>query len=74
MSTIVGRTEELDALFAFVDDAKAGPAALVLEGDPGIGKSTLLEAAVEHARERGVRVLLARPTEPEQGPGPRRAR
>ena len=69
MSTIVGRTEELDALFAFVEDAKAGPAALVLEGDPGIGKSTLLEAAVEHGREQGIRVLLARPTEPERGLG-----
>ncbi len=69
MSTIVGRTEELRALFGFVDDARAGPAALVLEGEPGIGKSTLLEAAVEHARERGVRVLLARPTEAERGLG-----
>ena len=68
MSTIVGRAEELAALFGFVD-AQAGPAAFVLEGDPGIGKSTLLAAAVEHARERGARVLLARPAEAERGLG-----
>jgi predicted ATPase len=69
VSAIVGRTEELGALFAFVEDGRVGPSALVLEGDPGIGKSTLLGAAVEYAQERGARVLLARPTEAERGLG-----
>ena len=64
---IVGREEELIALRAFIDDEQAGPAALVLEGEAGIGKSTLWLAAVEHARERGMRVLSSRPAEAEHG-------
>jgi DNA-binding CsgD family transcriptional regulator len=39
----------------------------VLEGEAGIGKSTLWLAGLEHARERGLRVLTARPAEAEQG-------
>jgi DNA-binding CsgD family transcriptional regulator len=69
VSSIVGRAEELAALSGFVDDVRTGPAALVLEGEPGIGKSTLLRAAVEEAEARGLRVLVARPTEAEQGLG-----
>jgi hypothetical protein len=40
---------------------------LVLEGEAGIGKSTLWLAGVEAARERGLRVLSSRPPEAEQG-------
>jgi AAA ATPase domain len=39
----------------------------VLEGEAGIGKSTLWLAAVEHARSRGLRVLRSRPAEAERG-------
>src|SRR5262249_59633877 len=42
-------------------------ASLVLEGEAGTGKSTLGLAGVEHAHERGVRVLRPRPAEAEQG-------
>ena len=42
-------------------------AALVLEGEAGIGKSTLWLAGVEAARERGLRVLSSRPAEVELG-------
>ena len=42
--------------------ASTAPAALVIEGDPGIGKTTLWLTAVEEARRRGFRVLLTRPT------------
>ena len=66
---ILGRHEELISLRAFVDGAVGGPAALVLEGEAGIGKSTLWLAAVEHARASGSRVLVARPTEAERGLG-----
>ena len=62
---IVGREAELAALQAFVDGARPGPAALVLEGEPGIGKSTLWLAGVEHARASGLRVLSSRPAETE---------
>ncbi len=37
--------------------------AIVLIGEAGFGKTTLWEAALESARERGVRVLAARPSE-----------
>jgi DNA-binding CsgD family transcriptional regulator len=64
---IVGRDEELDSLTAFLDRAAEGLAAVVLEGQAGIGKSTLWLAGVEAARERGLRVLLSRPAEAERG-------
>ena len=43
------------------------PRALVLEGEPGIGKSTLWHASVEVARMRGFCVLVSRPAEAERG-------
>src|SRR2546430_16161923 len=42
-----------------------GPAGVVLEGEPGIGKTTLWQAGVEEARRRGMRVLLCRAVEVE---------
>ncbi len=36
--------------------------ALVLDGEPGIGKTTLWEAGIEAARAAGLRVLVARPS------------
>ena len=67
MSEIVGREEELASLHAFVSEARGGPAGLVIEGDAGIGKSTLWLAGVEHARAQGLRVLSSRPAEAERG-------
>lgn len=61
MDGIVGREAELARVHALVDDLHREPAALILEGEPGIGKSTLWAAGVEHARGRGVRVLSSRP-------------
>jgi DNA-binding CsgD family transcriptional regulator len=63
---IVARDAELDAVRSFVERTDRGFAALVLEGEPGIGKSTLWLAAVEHAKARGISVLTARPAEPER--------
>src|SRR4249919_3370215 len=63
---IVGRDEELASIQAFLGDTEAGPAALVLEGEAGIGKSTLWLAGLEHARMRGLRVLSSRPAEAER--------
>jgi hypothetical protein len=39
----------------------------VLEGEAGIGKSTLWLAGVEAARERGLRVLSSEPAKAERG-------
>jgi DNA-binding CsgD family transcriptional regulator len=66
-SEIVGREPELATVRAFIGDADEGPVALVLEGEAGIGKSTLWLAALEYARERGLRVLSSRPAEAERG-------
>jgi DNA-binding CsgD family transcriptional regulator len=64
---IVGREEELSSLQAFLGHARRGPATLVLEGEAGIGKSTLWEAGVEHAQ--GLTVLSSRPAEAERALG-----
>jgi hypothetical protein len=63
---IVGREAELASVRMFIDEVPDGPAALVLEGDAGIGKSTLWLAGVEHARTRGLRVVWSRPAEAER--------
>ena len=65
MREIVARGAELAAVRAFVEGTDAASAALVLEGEAGIGKSTLWLAAVEHAHRASV--LSARPAEAEQG-------
>ena len=66
---VVGRDEDLSSLNAFLDPRPAaqGPLAIALEGEAGIGKSTLWSAAVDAARERGLRVLSSRPAESERG-------
>ena len=64
---IVSREEELALVRAFVGEARRGSAVLVLEGDAGIGKSTLWSDGVEQARAQGLRVLCSRPAEAECG-------
>ncbi|HWI70336.1 MAG TPA: AAA family ATPase, partial [Baekduia sp.] len=59
---IVGRADELAAVQALLDATSAGPAALILEGEPGIGKTTLLNAGQDLADARAFHVLTARPT------------
>jgi DNA-binding CsgD family transcriptional regulator len=65
---VVGRDEELDSLYAVLDRRAAltGPTAVALEGEAGIGKSTLWLTLVEAARERGLRLASARPAEAER--------
>jgi DNA-binding CsgD family transcriptional regulator len=64
---IVSREDELARLRAFVGRGEEGPAALLIDGEPGIGKSTLWLAGVDLARESGMRVLSSRPAEAERG-------
>lgn len=66
---IVSREEELADLHAFLGEPGDGLAAVVLEGEAGIGKSTLWLAGVELARAQGMRVLVSRPAEAERGLG-----
>jgi adenylate cyclase len=55
---LVGRRREMEALIRVLDAAQRGAGSLVVvEGDAGLGKSTLLGAFVARAQERGVRVV-----------------
>jgi DNA-binding CsgD family transcriptional regulator len=64
----VGRQAELASIHALIERAEdRRPLAAVLEGEAGIGKSTLWQAGVETARTRGYRVLSSRPAEAERG-------
>ncbi|HEY7595384.1 MAG TPA: AAA family ATPase, partial [Actinophytocola sp.] len=57
---LVGRDAELARLAAWVDEAVAGTGrAVFVEGEPGVGKSSLVRAAYEHAERRGCRVYWA---------------
>ena len=57
--TLFGREAELRHIYDLIDGAPRAGAALVIRGDPGIGKSALLDRATERARELGFRVLTA---------------
>jgi len=58
---VVGRGAELDAIKEFFDASLEPPRALLLEGEVGIGKTTLLAAAHQEARRRGWQVLGCAP-------------
>jgi DNA-binding CsgD family transcriptional regulator len=55
----VNRSAKLKAVEDFLTAASAQPACLVVDGDAGIGKTTLWLAAISQARERGFHVLSA---------------
>src|ERR1700759_540331 len=56
---LLGRDTEMRLLAALLDGAGDGGGALVLYGEPGIGKSRLLGAGAALARERVFTVLPA---------------
>lgn len=60
----VGRDAELERLFRAVESASADPVVLLV-GDVGMGKSTLLGRAVRRAGASGARVLRAEGSESE---------
>jgi DNA-binding CsgD family transcriptional regulator len=62
---VIGRETELDSITAFLDTARLGTAALVIRGEPGIGKTTLWHAAIAHAESEGFTVLSCRPSSAE---------
>ena len=64
-AAIVGREAELGAVVRFLDRVAVGPAALVIEGEAGIGKTTVWQEAVAAAEARSFKVLRAQPTERE---------
>ena len=63
---VVGRGAELAAVEPFLDRAAESLAGLVFDGDAGIGKSTVWEAARRDAVARGWTVLTSAPAPAEQ--------
>jgi DNA-binding CsgD family transcriptional regulator len=57
---VFGREEELTVLRRFLDARNPLPGALIVAGEAGIGKTTLWDSAVAHARASHV-VLTSRP-------------
>ena len=64
-ASVVGGAAEQQAVGQFLGTVEAEPRALLLEGEPGIGKTSHWLAGLEQARERGYRVLTANPTHAE---------
>src|SRR6476619_4014713 len=54
---LLGRDQDLAELYALVDGIEDRGGALIVRGEAGIGKSTLLAAARERALSRGVTVV-----------------
>jgi DNA-binding CsgD family transcriptional regulator len=64
-TAVIARGDELAVLQRFLDRSRGGPAALVIAGEPGIGKTILWEACIEQAREGFAHVLSCRAAEGE---------
>jgi hypothetical protein len=60
---IIGREGELGVVEAFLAGLSSGPAALVLAGPAGVGKTTLLEAGLDRAAGLGYTVLRTVPSQ-----------
>jgi DNA-binding CsgD family transcriptional regulator len=65
MRTLIGRDAELERVEEFLDAIGSGPAALLIEGEAGIGKTTLFDQGLVSAAADGQRVLRCRPGERE---------
>ncbi len=64
-SDVIGRESELAILQRFLDSIPAGPSALLLSGDPGIGKTTVWKQGLAGAQLRRYRTLSCGPVEAE---------
>ncbi|HUA45346.1 MAG TPA: AAA family ATPase [Solirubrobacteraceae bacterium] len=58
-AALVGRDAEIELIAGMIDGVRGGGGALLIRGDPGVGKSALLAIGAERASERGLRVLKA---------------
>jgi DNA-binding CsgD family transcriptional regulator len=68
-ASVVGRDAELAALEKFLASIPDGATVLVLEGEAGMGKTTLWRRGAADAEARGWRVLQALPAESETAIG-----
>jgi DNA-binding CsgD family transcriptional regulator len=63
----LARTAELGAVEQLLDDLTPGPRGLLIEGEPGIGKTTICAAAMATASDREFVVLATRGSQSETG-------
>ena len=61
-NAIIGRKSELVRMDASLASVPDGTRVVIIEGEPGMGKTTLWLAGLEVAKDRGWRVLSARPS------------
>ncbi len=61
MSRLIGRDAEMERMARFVRATASGGAVFVLEGEPGIGKSTVWRAGVDLAMDEEALVLSSTP-------------
>ena len=59
---VIGREHELAAIERLLADGRERFSALLLEGEAGIGKTTVLNEALRMAQAEGFHVLICRPT------------
>src|SRR6266566_4827217 len=64
---LVGRDAEIDRIRSFIFAARTDGGALLVTGEPGVGKTVLLNAASEAASAAGMRILRAGGVEFEAG-------
>jgi hypothetical protein len=62
---VIGRESELAILHRFLDSIPTGPSALLLSGDPDIGKTTVWKQGLAGAQLRRYRTLACGPVEAE---------
>jgi DNA-binding CsgD family transcriptional regulator len=62
---VIGRESELAILHLFLDSIPTGPSALLLSGEPGIGKTTVWKEGLAGALQRGYLTLSCGPVEAE---------
>ena len=65
LGPVVGRDVEFARARRFLDSIVLEPGALLVEGEAGIGKTTIWAAVIGEAESRGLRVLQARAAETE---------
>src|SRR5215831_6551168 len=64
-TAVIGRESEVGAIEDFLERAADGPRALVLSGEPGIGKTLLWETGIRASEKHFARVLSCRGVEAE---------
>ena len=57
---VVGRSSEIDAIRAFIESAAQQPSGFLIQGQAGIGKTTLWKVGIATAKERGYTILQCR--------------